>query len=197
MNHAAKLKKLLRSVGPSIIVASIVLGPGSVLTSSKVGCEYGYAMLWVLAIAVVLMIGMTALGTYLGATNRRTPCDELAARAGRPAAAAMGILVFAIIACFQSSNNAAVLASLEGFASGPQGESVSHAAKVTSLLVLNGLIIAAIYGYRSLYRPLERLMIGLGVCHADCVRRQPGICRPVPEWHRAGICPEPAGHGHE
>ena len=35
------MKGLLKSIGPAIIVAAVVLGPGSILTSSKVGASFG------------------------------------------------------------------------------------------------------------------------------------------------------------
>ena len=35
------MKRLLQSIGPAIIVAAVVLGPGSILTSSKVGASFG------------------------------------------------------------------------------------------------------------------------------------------------------------
>ena len=81
---------LLYSLGPAIIVASVVLGPGSILTSSKVGCQYGYDILWVVAFAGLLMFTMTALAARVGVALKRTPCAELAARGGRPFAAFKG-----------------------------------------------------------------------------------------------------------
>ena len=51
------MKKHLNSLGPAIIVAAVVLGPGSILTASKTGAMFGYSMVWALAIAVILMIG--------------------------------------------------------------------------------------------------------------------------------------------
>ena len=79
---------LLGSLGPAIIVASVVLGPGSIVASSKVGCAYGYDMVWLLAVAGLLMVSMTALSARLGVTLQGTLCDELASRAGRPVAVA-------------------------------------------------------------------------------------------------------------
>ena len=56
----------LFSLGPAIITASVVLGPGSILSSSKIGYEFGYQMAWVLLVALALMLGMTALSARLG-----------------------------------------------------------------------------------------------------------------------------------
>ncbi|MFV1994727.1 MAG: manganese transporter, partial [Verrucomicrobiales bacterium] len=70
-------------MGPAIIVAAVVLGPGSILTTSKVGATYGYSMIWALVLAILLMIGATALAGRLGVGYEGTPCDELAGRLGR------------------------------------------------------------------------------------------------------------------
>ncbi|WP_197529083.1 Nramp family divalent metal transporter [Aeoliella mucimassa] len=159
------MRNLFRSLGPAIIVASIVLGPGSILTSSKVGCQYGYELLWVLAAAVVLMMGMTALAAHIGVINERTICDEAAARWGRPVAIAIGLVVFLIVACFQTVNNVAVVAALEGLWQDPSKSSSptmsGQLAKVSAVVVLNGVVISAMYGLRKLYRPLEKLMMVL------------------------------------
>ncbi len=150
-----------RTIGPAIIVASVVLGPGSILTASKVGCQYGYSMLWVLLAAAVLMIGMTALAARLGVGTEKTLCSELADRIGRPFAALVGIVLFLVVASFQSSNNMAVVTSIESVlasdsASDAQGP--SKTTLITLLVIFNGLIIATLFGLKNLYKPLELLM---------------------------------------
>ncbi len=144
---------LLRSVGPAIIVASVVLGPGSILTSSKVGCQYGYGMLWVLLMAGVLMFGMTALSARLGVTLEGTLCDELRRRAGRGWAVLVGVSLFLIAGCFQFSNNVGIFAALEPFFA-VEGSWWPDILLVT----LNLAIIAALFGMKKLYVPVERLM---------------------------------------
>ena len=49
-------KKLAASLGPGLITAALVLGPGSVTTVSKTGALYGYSLIWVVAGAGVLMV---------------------------------------------------------------------------------------------------------------------------------------------
>ena len=78
----------LKSIGPAIIVAAVVLGPGSILASSKVGAEWGWLGLPVLGCAVALMIGMVALSARLGVVYQGSLCEELAARLGRGVAVA-------------------------------------------------------------------------------------------------------------
>ncbi|HBL42615.1 divalent metal cation transporter [Gimesia sp.] len=119
--------RILASLGPAIITASVVLGPGSILSASKIGHTYAYEMSWVLVIAVIMMIAMTALSARLGIQLKGTICDELAERAGRPVAAATGVILFLIAACFQFSNNLGVLAAVEPFLE-PQVQAVENPA---------------------------------------------------------------------
>ena len=149
------MNRILRSVGPAIIVAAVVLGPGSILTSSKVGATFGLIGLPVVAVATLLMIAMVALAARLGVVYENSLCDELASRLGRPVAIAIGLTLFVLVALFQSSNNLALVGGLEpmfGDANLPFG------ASVVLLVVVNGLVVASLYLLRNLYRSIESLM---------------------------------------
>jgi manganese transport protein len=147
------LQRIAGSLGPALIVACVVLGPGSILTSSKVGCQFGYQLLWVLVAAGALMVAAVAAAARIGVGLAGTPCQELAARVGRPAAVVTGLAVFCIAACFQFSNNLGVLASLEPLAT------ISPAAKIVLLVGLNVCLAACLFGFKRLYVPLEKLMM--------------------------------------
>jgi manganese transport protein len=149
------MKNMFKSIGPAIIVAAVVLGPGSILTSSKVGATFGILGLPVIVGATVLMIAMVALAARLGAVYERSLCDELAARLGRPVAVAIGLTLFVLVAFFQSSNNIAVIGGIEPlFGSEPLG----FPARCSILVVANLLIIGVLYLLRDLYRSVESLM---------------------------------------
>ncbi|MFK7777025.1 MAG: Nramp family divalent metal transporter [Gimesia sp.] len=145
-------QRILRSLGPAIITASVVLGPGSILSASKIGHSYQYQMIWVLVIAVIMMIAMTAMSARLGIQLKGTICDELASRAGRPIAAATGVILFLIAACFQFSNNLGILAAVEPFVD--EGSNIS----LGIIIGMNLFIILALYGFKHLYGHIEKLM---------------------------------------
>jgi len=163
------LVSIFQAIGPAIIVASVVVGPGSILTSSKVGVDFGYSMIWVLLIAVLLMMALTALSSRLGVVLEGTLCDELARRAGRPVAALAGISLFLIAACFQFGNNLGVLAAIEPFIEGkvviedPNATFFDRLLTWPNLLVigLNATIIAVLLGFQQLYKPVEKMMMVL------------------------------------
>ena len=60
-NESKEKFRILKSIGPAFIVASVVLGPGSISTSSRAGASHGFAMIWVILLAAGLMMGLVAL----------------------------------------------------------------------------------------------------------------------------------------
>lgn len=171
------MKNPLRSLGPAIVVAAVVCGPGSILTASKTGAIHGYSMTWLLALAVVLMIGTASLAARLGATLDGTPCDEIARRLNRPLAAAIGIVVFLIAAGFQTSNNLAVIKAITSQAGGQWSAAIV-------VIALNAALLFIVYRSRSLYAPVEKamkLLVGLMVLAfvANCIATRPSITAAI------------------
>ena len=154
------LLSVLRSVGPAIIVAAVVCGPGSMLMSSKTGAIYGYSMLWVVVSAAALMWGMIVLSARLGVVFERTLLGEVAARLGRGVAAFVGLCLFLVVVGFQVSNNIAVVAALQAFGL-PLGSDGSPLMPVAVLLAVNAFVIAVIYRFSNLYKPVEKLLKGI------------------------------------
>lgn len=161
-----RLKQLFSSFGPAIIVAAIVLGPGSILTSSKVGAQFGYIGIVAIVLAVVLMIAMVALAGRIGVIYQDSPCDQLARRLGRPAAVVVGVILFGLVAIFQYSNNVAIVSGLAPLFETEDYSLMSGATPAIILISFNALVIFCLYWKRHLYRSIETLMkflIGLMV----------------------------------
>ena len=152
------LRSIFYLIGPAIIVASVVLGPGSIVTSSKVGCEFGYELLWVLGMSGIMMVSMVMLSAWIGVSHSKSFCTEIAERLGRPLAVAIGVTVFGIVAGFQVSNNVAILLAFEPFFDNGQ---IPLNYKIGILLVLNLLLIGVLFGLKKIYKPIEKLMMGL------------------------------------
>ncbi|MEZ6047790.1 MAG: divalent metal cation transporter [Planctomycetaceae bacterium] len=144
---------ILSSLGPAIITASVVLGPGSIVSASKLGNTYGFSMTWVILLAVILMICVTALSARLGVVLEKSLCEELKTRAGTPVAILAGVSVFLIAACFQYSNNLGILLAVE-----PLIENLSSNVAIGVIVGLNIFIIAVLWGMKSLYNNVEKLM---------------------------------------
>ncbi|MEO1524452.1 MAG: divalent metal cation transporter [Planctomycetota bacterium] len=159
----SELLTLLRRTGPAIVVAAVVLGPGSIVTASKVGCEFGYELLWLLPLAIGLMISMTLSAMAIGATQRQTPCQAVAETFGRPFAWIVGVSMAVAVTMFQASNNNALLMAAEGFV-GPLGSrvtspTVSATIRTAVPLLFNAFVMGLLWASRrGLYRGVERAM---------------------------------------
>jgi len=135
-------------VGPGLITACVVIGPGSILTSSQVGAEHGFAMLWVVVVAVIFMMVYTALGAKLGVATTQSPGDLVAQRAGRPLAVLIGLGVFFISAAFQFGNNLGVHSAFNVYVDFNY-----------TIVIFNAVAIAFLFAFKNLYRAVERLMM--------------------------------------
>ena len=152
-NESKPLRRFFQALGPAIIVACVVLGPGSILASSKVGCEFGYEFIWLLVGLGLLLVGAIATAARVGVLLPGTPCQELAARLGRPVAFVVGLSLCLVATCFQYSNNLGVLAAIEPMV----------ATEITwqpwLLIGLNLALIVIFLALKKLYLPIERLMM--------------------------------------
>ena len=139
-------------IGPGLITACVVIGPGSILTSSTVGANQRYSMLWVVVVSVIFMMVYMLLGAKLGVVAKSSPCDLVREKAGKWLAILLGICVFFISAAFQSGNNLGVAAAFEAF--------VESKSMVVMLVVLfNVVAISFLFVFKNLYASLEKLMM--------------------------------------
>jgi len=145
-----------RSVGPALITACVVFGPGSLLVSANIGASHGYQLLWLLVLTGILMGTYMTMAARIGVVGGATPCTLLAQRLGRPVAAVIGINLCLICGTFQFSNNLAVAAAAETLVPKLDAHWI--------LLGFNGLIIVFLFAAKQIYRFLERtmkIMVGL------------------------------------
>ena len=145
-----------RSIGPALITACVVFGPGSLLVSANIGASHGYQLLWLLVLTGILMGTYMTMAARIGVVGGATPCTLVARRLGRPVAALIGINLCLICGTFQFSNNLAVAAAAETLVPKLDAHWI--------LLGFNGLIIIFLFAAKQLYRFLERtmkIMVGL------------------------------------
>ena len=87
-------RRWYQALGPGLITACVVIGPGSILTSSKVGASQGYGMSWVVIASVVFMMTFTMMASRLGVVAKESPGKILTDSAGRWLAVLIGLSVF-------------------------------------------------------------------------------------------------------
>ncbi|MHC4433225.1 MAG: Nramp family divalent metal transporter [Planctomycetota bacterium] len=139
-----------RSIGPALITACVVFGPGSLLISSNVGAKYGYDLLWMLILTGILMGTYMTTAARIGVVGGVTPCTLVAQRLGRPAAAVVSINLCLICTTFQFANNLAVVAAAKAL--------VPRVPPIVVLVGLNGLIVTFLFTAKHVYQLLEKAM---------------------------------------
>ena len=145
----AKLKNIIKSVGPGFIIASVVLGPGSITVASRIGSEYGYAFLWVIVLATVFMITYTSMGVRFGVMNSKSILQTIAESYGRWFAVAIGISAFLSTSSFQFGNNLGIGIGMEG---------ITGINERVWPLIFTPLGIILVFWAKNLYKVLEGLM---------------------------------------
>lgn len=100
--------KRIRRVGPALVLAAVVLGPGSLTLNTLAGSRYGYRLLWVPVLATGFMITYTWMAARLGLVTRQTLFQVTRRRFGPRLARVGGIFGFLAILSFQAGNNAGV-----------------------------------------------------------------------------------------
>ena len=147
-------KGLFRHVGPALILATVVIGPGSLTLSTIAGSLYGYGLLWVPVSATALMVVYTWCAARIGLVTGRTLFDLTRERFGSGLARVGGVSGFLAVVAFQAGNAAAVGFSAEALF----GLDVRLGAAILSALAL-GLVFLP-----NLYDKLEglvKLVVGL------------------------------------
>ena len=136
-----------KSIGPGLVTACVVIGPGSITTSTNVGAADGYSKSWVVVLAVVFMLAYMQMAARLGVVTQTSNGDLCRKHAGNWLAILIGVGIFFIAAAFQFGNNLGVHAAISTYAKGDYW-----------ILLFNGLALAFVFGFKNLYATLEKVM---------------------------------------
>jgi Mn2+/Fe2+ NRAMP family transporter len=104
---------LWRNLGPGLITAAVVIGPGTITITSKIGATAGMSLVWALVATASFMMVFTAMSARMGILNQESILSLVARHYGRWLAILIGCLAFAVCAGFQSSNYIACSTALE------------------------------------------------------------------------------------
>lgn len=144
----------LEQIGPALVLAAVILGPGSITLSTIAGSVYGYELLWVPVVTTAFMIVYTWMSARIGLVTGETLFQVARRKYGTTIAAVGGVFGFLAAGAFQAGNTAAI-----GFASNALfGMDVRIWAALFCLAAV-GLIFM-----RELYNKLEilvRIVVGI------------------------------------
>lgn len=143
---------ILRRLGPGLITASVVLGPGSIVAASRAGAEGGYRLIWLLAVAGLFMAVYTSMGARLGCALEVTPLTYVAKRVGRWLAVLGGLSAFLVASGFQFGNNMGV-----AFAAG----ALTGTPDWIWPIIFTTFSLLFLFWAKRIYVLLERLMMAL------------------------------------
>lgn len=143
------IKKWYNFLGPGLITAALVFGPGSLTVTSKLGALYGYKLFWVIAISIFFMVVFTVMTVRLGVSTQMSLLSVIKEKWGKGVSVIIGISIFVIAASFQAGNTiGASLAFAELF----------HTTTWPWVLAFVSLAIVLLF-FRSFYKILEKAMI--------------------------------------
>ena len=143
-----------KSIGPALITACVVFGPGSLVISANVGATYGYGLLWLLLLTGVLMGTFLTMSARIGVTSAATHFSTLRKEAGRPFAGLLGIVLCLTCGAFQFSNNLAIALVAGAFA--PEGHVLT--VQILAMGILNLGLILFLFRSSEVYHAVERIM---------------------------------------
>lgn len=141
--------KWLAYLGPGIITAALVFGPGSLTITSKLGALYGFELLWVIIVATILMMAFTSMGARIGIATDYSLLQSFKKRWGKWTSLFTGIGIFLVTVSFQAGNS---VAAGVAFAE-PLGTST-----VPWILFVLACGIVLLF-FKSFYKVLEKVMI--------------------------------------
>src|SRR5690554_5266782 len=86
------------SMGPAALVAAAFIGPGTVVTASLAGANFGYALLWALVFSVIATIILQEMSARLGVVTQQGLGENIRATITLPwLRHAVVVLIFAAV----------------------------------------------------------------------------------------------------
>lgn len=145
------MSNLLNKIGPGVITAALVFGPGSLTVNAKLGAEFGYQLLWVIPVAVFFMMLFTEMSSRVGLQLKRSALDTIGATWGRGLAILNGLGIFLVASSFQAGN---------AIGAGVAFAELSGLPTTWWVLIFTGLALALLR-FNSFYNILEKVMLVL------------------------------------
>lgn len=144
----------LQNIGPALILAAVVLGPGSITLSTIAGSQYGYALLWVPIVTTGFMVVYTWMSARIGLVTGQTIFEVTREIYGKTVARAGGLFGFLAILAFQAGNTAAIGFSAQALF----GQDVRLWATLFCLIALGFIFMQELYEKLEL---LVRVVVGV------------------------------------
>lgn len=150
------MKKIIQTLGPGIITAALVLGPGSLTITTKLGANFGFQLLWVVGLVVIGMLVYTAMATRIGLASQVSLIQLIRQKYGKGITLILAMGIFLATTAFQTGNAVGAGAAIGGLSE----------TDISFWIVFFALAACSLLFLPSFYKILERLMIGLVILMA-------------------------------
>ncbi|MDB4861949.1 Nramp family divalent metal transporter [Pirellulaceae bacterium] len=151
----APSRKWYQAIGPGIITACVVIGPGSILTSNKIGAGNEFSMIWIVVVACIFMMFFMSMGARIGVVANSSPADlirqHLGGTLGKALAILVGLCVFCISTAFQFGNNLGVQSAFNVY--------LDKSITIYLVIGFNALSISFLFAFKDFYKALEKVMM--------------------------------------
>ena len=157
------MKKILKNLGPGILISAAFIGPGTVTVCSLAGVNFGYSLLWALFISIFACIVLQEMSARLGLITGKGLSECIREELKNPA---IRIIILSLIFSAIVIGNAAYEAgNITGAVLGMEAVFTSFSFKIGALNIniWSALIgaIAFILLFLGSYKKLEKIFIAL------------------------------------
>ncbi|WP_198677127.1 Nramp family divalent metal transporter [Aliidiomarina iranensis] len=154
--------------GPATLVAAAFIGPGTVVTASLVGANYGYALLWALLFAIAATIVLQEMAARIGVVTQQGLGENLRLAVQQPLLRQLFILL--VVAAVVVGNSAYQGGNLTGASLGARSlwgdltwvTFFREDVRINPWAVILGGL-AAIILWQGQYKRIEKILIALVV----------------------------------
>ncbi len=157
------IKNWLKNIGPGPLVAAAFIGPGTVTVCTLAGVNFGYALLWAMALSIFATIVLQEMAARLGIVTQKGLSEIIRQEIKNPIAKAFAIILIlsAIVignAAYEAGNISGGVLGLETLIRSPQIEVFNSSFKTLPLFLG---VIAFVILYLGNYKLLERALVSL------------------------------------
>ncbi|QXO17014.1 Nramp family divalent metal transporter [Vibrio ostreae] len=144
--------KILLLMGPAFVAGAWRFGPGALTSAVQAGSQYGYQLLWVIAVSGVLMFYFNDMSVRIGlATGEKSLLDTIKETLGHKVGLLAGTGVFFITLCFSIGNALGSGIALQLLFGG----------SVVAWVLASTVAVALLIAMKNAYRALEKMLVVL------------------------------------
>lgn len=174
------IKLSFKEIGPGPIIAAAFVGPGTVTLCTLSGSQFGYALLWAMALSIFATITLQEMSARLGIVTQKGLAEIINKEIGNPAL--KGLTVLLILSAIVVGNAAYEAGNISGGALGLEavfGEKTYElgGGRINPFSIAIGGIAFALL-YIGSYKALEKTLISLVLVMSTAFLITAAIAKP-------------------